>query len=226
MNVHGWILGGRTGFSPRPAGDASGRHNAGMSVIQDEIAAVAARLVVEEGLDFGSAKRKALAQMDVPQRSPLPDNEALERAVEDYIAVFCADEQASELRALRLLAARWMRRLQPFKPYVSGAVWTGIATRRSDIYLQLFCEDSKMAEVELINQNIRFSPRRVKGLLGDPVDALSIHAWSEELGEDIGLHLMVYDLDDLRRAPKTDSRGRAMRGSLDALEQLIEATPA
>ncbi|NBX05484.1 MAG: hypothetical protein EBR18_05185 [Betaproteobacteria bacterium] len=197
-----------------------------MSVIQDEIAAVAARLVVEEGLDFGSAKRKALAQMDVPQRSPLPDNEALERAVEDYIAVFCADEQASELRALRLLAARWMRRLQPFKPYVSGAVWSGIATRRSDIYLQLFCEDSKMAEIELINQNIRFSPRRVKGLLGDPVDALSIHAWSEELGEDIGLHLMVYDLDDLRRAPKTDSRGRAMRGSLDALEQLIEATPA
>ena len=197
-----------------------------MSVIQDEIAAVAARLVVEEGLDFGSAKRKALAQMDVPQRSQLPDNEALERAVEDYIAVFCADEQASELRALRLLAARWMRRLQPFKPYVSGAVWSGIATRRSDIYLQLFCEDSKMAEIELINQNIRFSPRRVKGLLGDPVDALSIHAWSEELGEDIGLHLMVYDLDDLRRAPKTDSRGRAMRGSLDALEQLIEATPA
>ena len=197
-----------------------------MSVIQDEIAAVAARLVVEEGLDFGSAKRKALAQMDVPQRSPLPDNEALERAVEDYIAVFCADEQASELRALRLLAARWMRRLQPFKPYVSGAVWSGIATRRSDIYLQLFCEDNKMAEIELINQNIRFSPRRVKGLLGDPVDALSIHAWSEELGEDIGLHLMVYDLDDLRRAPKTDSRGRAMRGSLDALEQLIEATPA
>ena len=197
-----------------------------MSVIQDEIAAVAARLVVEEGLDFGSAKRKALAQMDVPQRSPLPNNEALERAVEDYIAVFCADEQASELRALRLLAARWMRRLQDFKPYVSGAVWSGIATRRSDIYLQLFCEDSKMAEIELINQNIRFSPRRVKGLLGDPVDALSIHAWSEELGEDIGLHLMVYDLDDLRRAPKTDSRGRAMRGSLDALEQLIEATPA
>jgi hypothetical protein len=167
-----------------------------------------------------------LAQMDVPQRSQLPDNEALERAVEDYIAVFCADEQASELRALRLLAARWMRRLQDFKPYVSGAVWSGIATRRSDIYLQLFCEDSKMAEIELINQNIRFSPRRVKGLLGDPVDALSIHAWSEELGEDIGLHLMVYDLDDLRRAPKTDSRGRAMRGSLDALEQLIEATPA
>ena len=197
-----------------------------MSPIQDEIAAVAARLVVEEGLDFGSAKRKALSHLDVPERSPLPCNDALERAVEEYIAVFCPEEQASELRALRLLAVRWMRRLQEFKPYLSGAVWTGIATRRSDIYLQLFCEDSKMAEIELINQDIRFSPRRVKGLLGDPVDALSIHAWSEELGEDIGVHLVVYDLDDLRRAPRADHRSRPMRGNLSAVEQLIEASTA
>ena len=193
-----------------------------MHGIQDEIAAFAARLVVEEGLDFGSAKRKALAQMDLPDRSALPDNGLLERAVEEYIAVFCPEEQAGELHALRLLAARWMRRLQAFKPFLSGAVWSGIATRRSDIYLQLFCEDSKMTEIALINFNIQFSPRRVKGLLGEPVDALSIHAWSEELGEDIGLHLMAYDLDDLRRAPKSDARGRRVRGDLQAVEQLID----
>ena len=36
-----------------------------MNGTQEEIAAVAARLVVEEGLDFGSAKRKALAQLDL-----------------------------------------------------------------------------------------------------------------------------------------------------------------
>ena len=200
---------------------ASG-HNGSMNGIQEEIAAVAARLVVEEGLDFGSAKRKALAQMDLPARGALPDNGLLERAVEEYIAVFCPEEQARELHALRLLAARWMRRLQAFKPFLSGAVWSGIATRRSDIYLQLFCEDSKMTEIELINLNIQFSPRRVKGLFGDPVDALSIHAWSEELGEDIGLHLMVYDADDLRQAPKCDARGRGMRGDLQAVEQLID----
>jgi len=200
---------------------ASG-HNGSMNGIQEEIAAVAARLVVEEGLDFGSAKRKALAQMDLPARGALPDNGLLERAVEEYIAVFCPEEQARELHALRLLAARWMRRVQAFKPFLSGAVWSGIATRRSDIYLQLFCEDSKMTEIELINLNIQFSPRRVKGLFGDPIDALSIHAWSEELGEDIGLHLMVYDLDDLRQVPKCDARGRRMRGDLQAVEQLID----
>ncbi len=221
MNVHRRILGAAPDRTRRLSG-----HNGHMNGTQEEIAAVAARLVVEEGLDFGSAKRKALAQLDLPERSGLPDNGLLERAVEEYIAVFCPEEQAKELHALRLLAARWMRRLQAFKPFLSGAVWSGIATRRSDIYLQLFCEDSKMAEIELINLNIQFSPRRVKGLLGDPVDALSIHAWSEELGEDIGLHLMVYDEDDLRRAPKNDARGRRLRGDLAAVEHLMEASNA
>ena len=197
-----------------------------MHAIKEEIATNAARLVVEEGLDFGSAKRKALAQLDVPERSPLPDNDTLERAVEEYIAVFCAEEQALELRALRLLAARWMQRLQAFRPFLAGAVWSGIATRRSDIYLQLFCEDSKMTEIELINMNIDFSPRRVKGLLGEPVDALSVHAWSEELGEDIGLHLMVYDQDDLRRVPRLDARGRRLRGDLGAVQALLQGPSA
>ena len=203
-----------------------GRHNGRMHAIKEEIAAAAARLVVEEGLDFGSAKRKALAQLDVPERSPLPDNDTLERAVEEYIAVFCAEEQALELRALRLLAVRWMQRLQAFRPFLAGAVWSGTATRRSDIYLQLFCEDSKMTEIELINMDIRFNPRRVKGLLGKPVDALSVHAWSEELGEDIGVHLMVYDQDDLRRAPRLDTRGRPMRGDLRAVRALLEGASA
>ena len=34
-------------------------------------------------------------------------------------------------------------RLAAFRPYLGGAVWHGTATRLSDIYLQLFCDDSK-----------------------------------------------------------------------------------
>jgi hypothetical protein len=33
---------------------------------------------------------------------------------------------------------------------------------------------------------------------------------------------MVYDVDDLRRAPKSDTRGRRLRGDLRAVEQLID----
>ena len=42
-----------------------------------EIAQTAARLVVEDGLDWGSAKRRALRELGLPARTALPDNEVL-----------------------------------------------------------------------------------------------------------------------------------------------------
>ena len=192
-----------------------------MEALKEELAAVAARMVVEEGLEFGAAKRRAAKQMKLPARTALPDNEALEAAVEDYIAVFCADTQPAELRALRALALVWMERLQPFRPYIAGAVWHGTATRHSDIYLQLFCDDPKSAEIGLIDMNIAYEPRTVTGLHGDPVDALSVHVFCAELQEHLGLHLLIYDLDDMRGALRMDARGRRPRGDAAALRTLL-----
>ncbi|MDF3823057.1 hypothetical protein P3G55_24405, partial [Leptospira sp. 96542] len=110
---------------------------------QDEIAAAAARMVVEEGLEYGPAKQRAVKALGLPQRTPLPDNDALEDAVREYIAVFCADTQPQELLALRRLALTWMERLANFQPHLTGAVWRGTATRWSDVHLDLFCEDGK-----------------------------------------------------------------------------------
>ena len=121
-----------------------------------EISATAARLVVEEGLEYGPAKRRALKQLKLPARTALPDNDQLEAEVREYLAVFCGETQPDELRALRGLALEWMNRLADFRPYLSGAVWTGTATRLSDIYLQLFCDDPKSAEIELINRDVRY----------------------------------------------------------------------
>ena len=70
-----------------------------------EIAATAARLVVEEGLAYAPAKRRALHQLGLPARSPLPDNETVEDEVRSYLALFCAETQPAELRTLRQLAA-------------------------------------------------------------------------------------------------------------------------
>src|SRR3990167_9504696 len=91
--------------------------NANMDALKAEIAAVAARMVVEEGLEYGAAKRRAAKQMGRSPRSALPDNDQLEACVEDYIAVFCADTQPAELRALREMALVWMDRLEPFRPH-------------------------------------------------------------------------------------------------------------
>ena len=51
-----------------------------MHTLQFEIAATAAALVVEEGLEYGPAKRRAVKQMGLPVRTELPDNELLEDA--------------------------------------------------------------------------------------------------------------------------------------------------
>lgn len=203
---------------------APGGQNACMGTYQAEIAAVAARLIVEEGLDYGAAKRRAVKQIGAGSRTALPDNQAVEAAVEEYIALFCADTQPQELRALRELALQWMHRLARFQPHLGGAVWRGTATRRSDIYLQLFCEDSKAAEIALIDMGIRFEVRSVPGFHGELVDALSVHERCLQLQENIGVHLLVYDLDDIRGALVPDDQGHRPRGDAAALRRLMENT--
>ena len=193
-----------------------------MNAYQQEIAATAARMVVEEGLDFGSAKRRAVKQLGLPPRTPLPDNDLIEHEVEDYIAIFCADTQPAELHALRTLALQWMERLRRFHPHIGGAVWHGSATQHSDIYLQLFCDDPKAAELALINDKITFEPRLVTGLHGEKVDALSVHAFCPAFSSYVGVHLLIYDLDDVRGALKPDARGRKPRGNIDDLRERMD----
>jgi hypothetical protein len=53
------------------------------------------------------------------------------------------------------------------------------------------------------------------------VDALSVQAYSPELGEHVGLHLLVYDFDDLRGALRADARGRRPRADAAALRSLL-----
>ena len=72
-----------------------------MSDLSLEIAATAARMVVEEGLEYGPAKRRAVKQLGLNSRTALPDNNAVEDAVFEYIGLFCADTQPAELLALR-----------------------------------------------------------------------------------------------------------------------------
>ncbi len=192
-----------------------------MDSAKEEIASAAARMVVEEGLEYGPAKRRAAKQLGLSGRSALPDNDAVEAAVEEYIAIFCADTQPAELQALRSLALTWMDRLERFRPHLGGAVWRGTATRLSDVYIQLFCDDPKSAEIALIDMGIRFEVSAVTGFQGETVDALSIHAPCPALSAHVGVHLMVYDFDAVRGALKADAQGRKPRGDAAALRVLL-----
>ncbi len=193
-----------------------------MEALKLEIAAVAARLIVEEGMEFAAAKRKAVKEMGLAMRTALPDSDAVQTAVEDYIAEFCADTQPQELRVLRQMALQWMERLQIFRPYIHGAVWNGSATRNSDIYLQLFCDDPKSAEIFLIDNHIRYQPGSVAGRHGEQLNALSVQVLCKDFNAYVGIHLVIYDRDDQRGMPQLDARGRQLRGDSAALRRLLE----
>jgi hypothetical protein len=221
MYMHLLILGGcfrcdRTRKSGWPD------NHAYMNTVQEEIAATAARMVVEEGLEYGPAKRRALKQLGLNARAQLPSNDQVEDAVREYLVLFCADTQPGELAALRELAMVWMERMSAFRPHLGGAVWRGTATALSDIYLQLFCDDSKSAEISLIDHNVRYEVSTIQGFQGDAVDALSILSSCPGLSQKVLVHLMIYDLDDLRGALKPDGRGRTQRGDLAALKTLMK----
>ncbi|HSB24411.1 MAG TPA: hypothetical protein VLE94_15030 [Burkholderiaceae bacterium] len=183
------------------------------------LAQAAARLVVDDGLEYGAAKRKAARELERRggRRSELPSNEAVEDEVREYLALFEADTQPGELDALRRLALGWMQRLAEFRPHLTGAVWRGTATRRSAIQIELYCDDPKAAEIGLLDRHIRFEP------VGQPEgpDVLQVEVPSRELGDTVTLFLHVLDRDDLRGALKPDSRGRTWRGDLPALQRML-----
>ncbi|HEX5686644.1 MAG TPA: hypothetical protein VFY73_21770 [Ideonella sp.] len=186
-----------------------------------ELCARAARLVVEEGLDYAAAKRRALRDIG-PQAgrgATLPPNEQLEDAVREHIALFHADSQPVELAALRQLALRWMDSLTEFRPHLGGAVWRGTATRLSPVLIDLYCDDAKAAEIEFLNRGITFDSHSEPG---DEETVLSVEARCPELGETVSVHFIVHDHDELRGALKPDARGQTWRGDAAALRQRLQ----
>lgn len=188
----------------------------------EEIAAAAARLIVDEGMEWGPAKQRAARDAGAP-RAALPSNDEVEAAVREHIAIFHADTQPAELRALRELAAQWMARLAEFRPHLTGAVWRGTATRLSNVHLQLYCDDSKAAEIALLDRGVSFDVAETTASKGRSVDMLILDAPCAALGERVTVCLTILDFDDLRGALKPDGRGRTERGDLAALQTLLDA---
>jgi len=86
----------------------------------------------------------------------------------------------------------------------------------------LFCDDPKSAEIALIEHNVAYEARTVTGFNGEPVEALSLSSKSAELGETVGVHLMIHDHDDVRGALRPDAKGRAPRGDTATVRALLE----
>jgi hypothetical protein len=151
----------------------------------------------------------------------LPSSEQVEDEVRAYIELFLGGSQPAELLALRQAARQWMERLAEFRPHLSGAVWRGTATRESAVHLDLYCDDSKAAEIALLNMGIDHDVHVLDAGHAAARDVLTVTSPSRALGQPVTVHLIVNDHDDLRGALKPDNRGRTWRGDLAALQRLM-----
>lgn len=196
--------------------------------LSQQIAVAAAAMVVEDGLDYAEARRRAALEVGGARlRShELPRHEQIEDEVRAHIAIYHADTQPVELRGLRELALRWMQRLAAHRPHLGGAVWRGTATRRSAILIDLYCDDPKAAEIDLVNQGIDYDTGGDTEADGRGVLILTVADRSPAFDDPVTIHLLLHDLDDLRGALKPDAQGRSWRGPLAAVQRsLAEAGP-
>ena len=192
-------------------------------LLRAEIAAAAARMIAEDGADYGTAKRKAARLILGNQRvrgDVLPDNAQIEAEVREYQALFLGDEQSQRLLHLRRLALEVMEKFEDFAPYVTGAVLNGTASEHSDIHLQLFAESSKDVAVFLLNAGMDYEVSETPHFRRPDrsVETLSFF-WKHEI-----VHLAIYEQDDLRGGARSSSGKRIERADIAALRNLLAET--
>lgn len=191
--------------------------------VREAVAATAAVLIVDHGLDFESAKRKAAAQhgLDRRERDAWPDNLEVEDAVREHLSLFYADTAADTLTQLRQLACQWMQRLAEFQPHLTGAVWRGVASEHSPVLIDLYCDDPTAPEIHLMNLGVPTEGGEREGARGESVPMLRLDVSCRGLGQ-VPVVMTVWPVDALRGALLPDRRGQPWRGALRAVQQLLE----
>ncbi len=184
------------------------------------IAAAAARLMAEDGIDdFALAKRKAARQLGATDAQALPANEEIEAELNAYRALYEPEEHAERIAELRSIALDAMRTLERFSPYLTGPVLRGTAGPYAGIDLQLFPESPKDVEIYLLDRNISYATHEGRRFSGDRAHAVSVLTleW-----QGAPLKLSVFDPRDERVTLKTSQAGRVMdRAGIAEVDALL-----
>jgi hypothetical protein len=199
------------------------RSNSRQNGMRARIAATAARLMAEDGIDdFALAKRKAARQLGAPDTESLPANHEVEAELRAYRALYQAEEHPERIAELRRAALEAMRTFKQFNPYLTGPVLTGLAGPYAQIDLQLFPESAKDLEIFLLERNFAFETAEGRRYSGDRSRTMSVFTldW-----HGIPLRLQAFDPRDERLALKTSQAGRvAERAGIAEVGQLVAKT--
>jgi len=199
-----------------------GRRGTRQNGIRARIAAAAARIMAEDGIDdFALAKRKAARRLGAAVGEALPANDEIEAELRAYRALYQAEEHPERIAGLRRLALEAMRALERFTPYLTGAVLSGIAGRYAGIELQLFPQNPKEVELFLLERGLPYSVAEGRRFAGDRAHAVALLSleW-----RGAPLRLAVFDPRDERLALKTSQAGRVMpRAGIAEVDALIRS---
>src|SRR5512134_1479867 len=196
--------------------------NRRQSQMRARIAAAAARLMAEDGIDdFALAKRKAARQLGAADTQSLPANDEIEAELRAYQSLYQGEEQRERIHELRTVALEAMRSLADFKPYLAGPVLKGTAGRYADIDLQLFTDDLKAVELFLLNRNVVYTVSEQRHYCGDEPRAVPVLRldW-----DGVPVNVAVYAAKDERAALKATAGGRPIeRAGPGAVSALLAA---
>lgn len=188
------------------------------------IAAAAARLMAEDGIDdFALAKRKAAKQLGALDAQALPGNDEIEAELRAYLALYQADEHPQRVAELREIALDAMRTLERFSPYLTGQVLKGIAGPYAEIELQLFPDSVKEVEIFLLDRGLAYATSEGRRYAGDRAHAVSVLTleW-----KGVPLRLSIFDSRDERLALKSSQAGRVMdRAGIAEVGALLRDEP-
>ena len=196
------------------------------------IAQQAARMMAEDGIsDFAHAKNKAGRQIGAVDNNVLPSNAEIEAELKLYNALFLADEQPENLRALRKNALFTMQLLEKFSPYLTGAVLDGTAGLGTETHIHLFADSLKEVEMFLLNLDIPFETNEKSYRImndgkrdkkNDTRKKVPVFSLEMETGI---IKLSVFEVDEIRVPAKRAADGsNAERADITAVKNLIETS--
>lgn len=144
-----------------------------MDTLKAEIAAAAARWVVEEGLNTPRPNTARSSNWACPPVPPCLITICGGRGARIHRAVLWR-HTAPGVTCLAHPGSALDGAYGGVSTAFDGCCGHGTATRHSDIYIQLFCDDSKSAEIALIDHHVDYDPSTVRGFRGEPVEALTL----------------------------------------------------
>ncbi|ENO75061.1 hypothetical protein C664_18307 [Thauera sp. 63] len=156
--------------------------------LRREIAALAARMMAEDGIsDFGFAKRKAAKQLGATDSDALPNNAEIEAELRAWQALYQDEEQPERLYEMRSAAVEVMRLLADFRPYLTGGALDGTAGRYSELEIELYPESAKEVEIFFLNQDFHYEHREPRRPAPNTPEAILTFDW-----DDVPVRLSIY----------------------------------